>query len=72
MDYDTLSFSQKLLGNLAIDNLLKWPQISTKWQKGNRQYTLEARYVIFIKNVPVFVVLNPIVNVPIQTLIFAP
>ena len=34
-----------------------------------RQYTLEAMYVIFIKNFPVFVPpKNPIVNIPIQTL----
>ena len=43
------------VGNLGSDNSLKWPQISTKWQKDNRQYTLEARYVIIIKNFPVFV-----------------
>ena len=43
------------MGNLGSDNSLKWPQISTKWQKDNRQCTLEARYVIIIKNFPVFV-----------------
>ena len=43
------------MGNLGSDTSLKWPQISTKWQKDNQQCTLEARYVIIIKNFPVFV-----------------
>ena len=48
---DKLGAPSQLLGvrNLGSDNSLKWPQTD------NRQYTLEARYVIFIKNFTVFV-----------------
>ena len=59
--YHFLVFPLFLLGvgNLGSDNSLKWPQISTKKKTDNRQYTLEARYDIFIKNFPVFVPPKP-------------
>ena len=46
--------------------------IQQKKQTDNKRYTIVARDAIFIRAFQYFCLLNPILNIPIQTLIFAP
>ena len=42
------------VGNLVNDNSLKWPQISKRRQRNNKQYTVATRYVSFIEKLSEF------------------
>ena len=47
------------VGNHGSDNSLKWPQISKRRQRNNKQYTVKTRYVIFIEKFSEFLPPKP-------------
>ena len=52
LDHFELGFVASRKGRwkpVGSDNSLKWPQISKRRQRNNKQYTVETRYVIFIE-----------------------